>query len=221
MNSFGCAVTLVELMDRILPLEDSDSSKALEREFKKKGIKVLTSARAMSAEKKENAISIVLERNGAQERVEADKMLVCVGRSPATGDLGLKEAGIAIDAKGFIVVDADYRTSNPAIYAIGDCINTPLLAHVASHEGLYAVEKIAGKNPEKQTMGLCQHAPIPGRRWRALGQQSRSSKQRALNTPQARPASRQAAKRSFLEKTQDLSRLLLKKRQARYWPRIL
>lgn len=149
-NSFGVEITLVEMLDTILPLEDSETVKVLGREFRKRKIKMMTGTRAAAMENKDGVISITLEsKDGKTKTVETDKILVAVGRAPNSENLGLEELGIKTE-RGFIPVGDYYETVIPGIYAIGDVINTPLLAHVASKEGEIAVEHIAGRETVKR-----------------------------------------------------------------------
>ena len=147
MSSFGVDVTVVELLEKLLPIEDAEVTEVLERSFKKRGVKVHTSTKAVSMEKKDGGVSVQLQDSeGKNFSIGADKLLVVVGRAPNTEGIGLENVGIKTE-KGFIPVNDCYVTSVPSIYAIGDVVNTPQLAHVASKEGEIAVEHIAGKNP--------------------------------------------------------------------------
>jgi len=150
MNSFGVKVILVELMDRILPLEDEEISNSLAKIFKARGIEIYTRTKALSMEKSNDGVSVLLEdSNKNQKTIEVNQILVAVGRVPNSYGLGLENLGIQTE-KGFIKVGDYYETNVPGIYAIGDVINTPLLAHVASKEGEIAVEHMAGLNPPKK-----------------------------------------------------------------------
>ncbi|HAQ39134.1 MAG TPA: dihydrolipoyl dehydrogenase [Saprospiraceae bacterium] len=145
-NSFGTEVTIVEYMEQgLLPREDNEISKALARSFKKVGIKVMANSKV--EEIRDNGeYSVVCIRNRKNEKLEeidAEIVLSAAGISPNTEELGLLEAGITVK-EGFIEVDDHYQTSVPGIYAIGDVINTPALAHVASAEGIHCVEFIKG-----------------------------------------------------------------------------
>jgi len=149
-KSFGSEVTVVEVMDRILPFEDEEISSALEKTFKKKGIEIMTGTKAVSMEINDNKVSVVLEDNkGVRKTTVVDQILVAVGRIPNSSGIGLEKVGIEVE-KGFIKVGDYYQTAVPNIYAVGDVINTPLLAHVASKEGEIAVEHMAGLNPPKR-----------------------------------------------------------------------
>jgi dihydrolipoamide dehydrogenase len=142
----GAQVILVELLDRIVPVEDADVSKELERAFKKKGIEVRTGAKVEKVDAAKKALSVTLKSGAGVEAVEVDQVLSAVGVVGNVEDLGLEAAGVKHE-KGAIVVDEFYRTSAQGVYAIGDVAGSPWLAHVASHEGIVCVEKIAGKDP--------------------------------------------------------------------------
>jgi dihydrolipoamide dehydrogenase len=144
MNAFGVEVTVVEMMDRLLPLEDADVSKIIEGEFKKMGVKYLTGVKAGDLKKTKTGISIAAEaKDGKKETLKAEKILVAVGRAPNSENIGLENLGIRTE-KGFIKVGDYYQTDIAGVYAIGDVIASPLLAHVASKEGEIAVEHMAG-----------------------------------------------------------------------------
>ena len=150
-NRFGTTVTMLEMLPRIVPFEDEEVSKELERLFKKSGIRVETGARAEKIERVDGGgarVTVTLA-NGKQEVTEAEKVLVGVGRKPVTDDLGLEATRVETD-RGFIKVDGDQQTAEPGIYAIGDVVaGTPQLAHVAIKEGMVAVAHIAGRPVER------------------------------------------------------------------------
>lgn len=146
-NSIGTKVTLVEYLPRIVPVEDEEVSKQLERSFKKAGIEVLTSAEVISVDTKGAKVKAIIKTKKGEEVQEADIILSAVGISPNIEGLGLEESGVIIE-KGRVKVDAFYRTSVEGVYAIGDIVGGQALAHVASAEGIVCVEKIAGHNPE-------------------------------------------------------------------------
>ncbi len=145
--SFGSEVTLIEMLPRVLPIEDEEVSAELERALRKRKIKVLTGARMTAAEPASGGgagVRISLERQGKAEMVEAELLLSAVGRRPVTEDLGLAALGIEVE-RGYVKVNPLMQTSVPHVYAIGDVVNTPWLAHVASAEGILAVEHMAGQ----------------------------------------------------------------------------
>jgi dihydrolipoamide dehydrogenase len=146
-NTLGTEVTLVEFLPRIVPVEDEEVSKALDKSFKKQGMKVHVNTEVTSVDTKgKNCIATVKTPDG-EIRIEADVVLSAIGISTNIEGIGLEETGVKTE-KGKVVVDDFYRTNVPGIYAIGDIVKGPALAHVASAEGIICVEKIAGKNPE-------------------------------------------------------------------------
>ncbi len=146
--SFGSKVTLVEFQDRLLPIEDADISKELARAFKKRGIDVRTGTAIREVKTTKNGVSVAMEpaAGGDKETVEAAMLLVAVGRAPVTADIGLDTVAAKADDRGYIEVDELCRTAEPNVYAIGDIIKSPALAHIASHEGVVVAELIAGKD---------------------------------------------------------------------------
>ncbi|WP_433562118.1 dihydrolipoyl dehydrogenase [Nocardia sp. CA-151230] len=142
-HEFGTDVTVVEMQDRLVPLEDKEIGVALVRSFTKRGIKVLTGATVTAIAEGGTGLTVTVGGAKPQE-LPADVVLVGVGRRPNTAGLGLEIAGIATDARGFIPVDEHLRTGVEHVYAIGDVTGKALLAHVASHQGLVAADTIAG-----------------------------------------------------------------------------
>ncbi len=145
-NTLGTEVTVVEMLDHILPIEDAEISKALERSFKKAGIKIMTGTKVESVKKLKNSVQVTVSKNGKNDLLKAEKALMAIGIQGNVENLNLDGIGVK-NERGFIPVDAYYRTNVPGVYAIGDITGPPLLAHVASHEGTICVENIAGKNP--------------------------------------------------------------------------
>jgi len=142
-TSFGTKVTLIEMLPRILPIEDEEVSAELQKALRKRGIEVMTGTKLLSAEKTDSGVVLRLE-GGKKDTVEAEMLLVAIGRKPVTENLGLEALGIELE-RGYVKVNAQMQTSVPHIYAIGDVINTPWLAHVASAEGILAAEHMAGQ----------------------------------------------------------------------------
>jgi dihydrolipoamide dehydrogenase len=143
---FGTEVTVIEMLPRIVPVEDEDVSKELERSFRKQKIRVETGARAENIEKTGKGVKLTLvTRDGKQEALEAEKLLVAVGRKPNTENIGIENTRAVVD-RGFMVVDRNQQTAEAGVYAIGDVVaGTPQLAHVATREGMIAVAHMAGK----------------------------------------------------------------------------
>lgn len=146
-NAIGTDVTLVEYMPNIVPVEDEEVSKQLERSFKKQGIKVMTNASVEAVDTSSDLCKVTVKSKKGEEIIEAEIVLSAVGVSTNLEGIGLEEAGIAFD-KGKVLVDEYYKTNVDGVYAIGDIVHGPALAHVASHEGIICVEKIAGHHPE-------------------------------------------------------------------------
>jgi dihydrolipoamide dehydrogenase len=146
-NSIGTKVTLVEFMPNIVPVEDEEVSKQLERSFKKAGIKVMTKSIVEEVDTKGKKCKVKIKTSKGEEIIETDIVLSAVGITSNIEDIGLEETGIKVE-KDKIVVDEFYRTNVEGYYAIGDVVSGQALAHVASAEGIVCVEKIAGHNPE-------------------------------------------------------------------------
>ena len=145
-NRFGSKVTVLEMLPRLVPVEDEEISKELERYFKKTGIHCETGAKAENITRTENGVRLCAAlANGKREDMEAETLLVAVGRKPNTESIGLDKLKVALD-RGFIKVDEHQLTGEPGVYAIGDVVaGTPQLAHVATMEGMVAVAHMAGK----------------------------------------------------------------------------
>ena len=145
--AMGTEVHLVEYLDRIVPNEDAEVSRALASSFKKRGIKVKTSSEVTSVDTSGNGIVATVKTKKGEEKIEADVLLSAVGIVPNTENIGLEALGIKTE-RGQVVVDDYYKTNVEGIYAIGDIVHGPALAHVASAEGILCVEKIAGHHVE-------------------------------------------------------------------------
>jgi dihydrolipoamide dehydrogenase len=146
-QAVGTGVTLVEFLPNVVPLEDEEVSKQLERSFKKMGMKVLTGSTVEKVDTSGKGCRVTIKTPKGEEVVEAEVVLSAVGIVPNLENIGLEETGVTVE-KGKVKVDDFYRTSVEGIYAIGDIIATPALAHVASAEGITCVEKIMGMNPD-------------------------------------------------------------------------
>jgi dihydrolipoamide dehydrogenase len=146
-NTLGTQVTVVEFMDKILPREDADVSKEIEKIMKKKGLQIKTATSVEKVEVKNGKAVVTLKTKTGTETTEVDVVLSAVGISTNIEGLGLEEVGVKTD-KGLVIVDDFYQTNIPGIYAIGDIVKGPALAHVASAEGITCVEKLAGHKPE-------------------------------------------------------------------------
>jgi dihydrolipoamide dehydrogenase len=148
-NAFGTKVSLIEVLPRILPLEDAEASDALTKSYKKRGIEVRAGVKVKKATVGKDKVSLELESNGKSDSIQAEKVLMAAGRAVNTEDLGLKEAGVQLTDRGFIKVNpATLETSAAGIYAIGDVAGPPMLAHKGSREGIVVAELVAGHHPQ-------------------------------------------------------------------------
>jgi dihydrolipoamide dehydrogenase len=143
-NSYGVDVTIVEMLPRLVPLEDEEVSALLKKEFEKRGIHCLVGTKVESVEATKAGVAVKVSSDGKAETLEAGQALVAIGFRPNSGGLGLEQAGVKIDERGFVGVDARMQTNVPGIWAIGDVTGKLMLAHVGSAMGIVAAENIAG-----------------------------------------------------------------------------
>ncbi|MEM9632667.1 MAG: dihydrolipoyl dehydrogenase [Pseudomonadota bacterium] len=157
-SRLGAKVTVVEYLDRILPGIDGEIAKLSQRALSKRGLKFQLGRKVTGIERGSDGLTLSLERVGKDvaETLEADKVLVAIGRRPVTRGLGLDTLGVRIDSRGFIDVDDAFQTSVPGIYAIGDCVPGPMLAHKAEEDGVACVELLAGEH------GHVDYNTVPG-----------------------------------------------------------
>lgn len=144
----GAEVTVIEFLDRVTPTMDGDVSKNFARILKKQGLKFKLKTKVTGAKKTKTGVTLTMEpaAGGDEETLDCDKVLVCIGRRPYTEGLGLEELGVATE-RGVIQIDGQYKTSVDGIYAIGDCVPGPMLAHKAEDEGVAIAEILAGQKP--------------------------------------------------------------------------
>jgi dihydrolipoamide dehydrogenase len=148
-HAFGTKVTLFEALPRILPLEDAESSDALTKSYKKRGITVYAGANVKKATVKKDKVSLDAEIGGKTETIEVDRVLMAAGRAINTENMGFSDAGVQLTDRGFVKVNpATLETSAPGVYAIGDVAGPPMLAHKGSREGIVVAEIIAGHHPQ-------------------------------------------------------------------------
>ncbi len=155
--SFGSQVTLVEVMPNILPVEDADCSKEVERAFKKRKIDVVTGAKISNVKVAKDSVSMTVDAGGEKKELKADVVLVAAGRAPNIEDIGLKEQGIQLTDRGFIKINERMETSVKGIYAIGDVAGPPMLAHKGEREGMIVAEVIAGHHAQ-----VLDYTNVPG-----------------------------------------------------------
>jgi dihydrolipoamide dehydrogenase len=145
-QSYGAEVTIIEMLDQVLPLEDPEVAAEVQKAFTKKGFKIRTSARTEKFEVTDSGVKVTLKnlKNEETETIEAERVLISIGVTPNTENVGLDKAGVKLDRRGFVEIDANMQTNVAHIYAIGDCTGKMALAHVASAQALVAAETIAG-----------------------------------------------------------------------------
>jgi len=144
-RSFDCEVTILEMLPRMVPLEDEEVSKELARVYRKRGISAHTGAKVERVEKTKTGVAVTFSVDGKQQKIEAEKILIAIGRKPLTDNLGLEKTKIQTD-RGFVKTNEWMQTAEPGIFAIGDIVlGTPQLAHVGAMEGIVAVSMIGGK----------------------------------------------------------------------------
>jgi len=146
-RTYGAQVTVVEMLPRVLPLEDEEVSAEVERSFRRRKVRLLTSTRVEGIEPTPEGVRVRVRGGDGEETIAAERVLLAIGVRPNTGGLGLEEVGVELD-RGWVVVDERMRTGAPSVYAIGDVTGKLPLAHVASAQGIVAVEDIAGLAPE-------------------------------------------------------------------------
>ncbi|MBN2190695.1 MAG: dihydrolipoyl dehydrogenase [Candidatus Aureabacteria bacterium] len=149
MNSFGVEVHIAEIMNRMLPQEDEEASLVVKRSFVKKGIKIYTGSAAVLENRDGNTLKVRVKKAGKEEHIAVEKILVAAGRIPNTENIGLENTAAKTE-KGFISVGDYYQTDEKNVFAVGDVINSPLLAHLASKEAEVAVDYIAGRSPVRR-----------------------------------------------------------------------
>jgi dihydrolipoamide dehydrogenase len=146
-NAFGSKVTIIELLPRVLPNEDPESSAALAKVYRRRKIDLLTGAKVKGAKVSSAAVTLEVEVAGKVQQVKAEKVLLAVGRALNVDGVGLEQVGVELDQRGFVKVDRDLRTTAEGIYCIGDAAGPPMLAHKGSREGVYVAELLAGERP--------------------------------------------------------------------------
>jgi len=147
-NAFGTKVTLIEVLPRILPLEDAEASDALAKSYRKRGITTMAGAKATKATVAADKVTLELEAGGKKETLEVEKVLMAAGRAVNTESMGFQETGVQLTDRGFVRVDpATLQTTVPGVYCIGDVAGPPMLAHKGSREGVVVAEIIAGQHP--------------------------------------------------------------------------
>ncbi|MEA2081683.1 MAG: dihydrolipoyl dehydrogenase [Elusimicrobiota bacterium] len=181
-RAFGKEVTVLEMLPSLAAMEDADVSRALEREFKKRGIKIITGASLKSLSGESVGISAVIDKSGVLTEEKFDGVLSAVGRFPRTGDLNAAAAGVELLPSGAVKTDDSMRTNVPNIYAAGDVVDSPMLAHTAYSEGIIAAEAIAGMRPRKINYGAVPRVVFSFPQIGAIGMTEKEAADRGIET---------------------------------------
>ena len=180
-NAFGTEVTLVEVLPVLLPLEDADCSKELERAFKKRKIDVMTGSKIGNVKVGKTSVTMTVDSGGQKKELEVEKVLVATGRAPNVEDLGLKEAGVQLTDRGFIKINERMETTAKGIYAIGDVAGPPMLAHKGSREGHILAELLAGQKPHLVNYGNIPNATYCHPEVASIGMTEQQCKEKKLD----------------------------------------
>jgi dihydrolipoamide dehydrogenase len=146
--SFGAQVTVVEMLPNLVPLEDADLGVELAKAFKRRGIACMTGAKMEDAKVTDDGVTVTVSQDGKTSTIEAEVLLVAVGRGPVTDGAGLDAANVQLDERGFVRINERLETTQQGVFAIGDVIPTPALAHVSFAEGIFVAEHLAGMDPQ-------------------------------------------------------------------------
>lgn len=156
-SAYGSKVTLVEMLPRIVPLEDEEISAELAKQYRRRGIKMLTSTKVLGIETTDTGVKVKISSEKGEDVLEAEQALVAVGFRPNTKEIGLEEAGVAVSPRGFVEVNDQMATNVPGVWAIGDVTGKVLLAHVASTQAMVCAEAMAGQNPAPLNYTMMPH----------------------------------------------------------------
>jgi dihydrolipoamide dehydrogenase len=204
---FGCRVTLIEALPRILPLEDEECSQIVAEALRQRGVQVHTSTPVRGLTVASNCANLSCETEGRTFPVVADKVLVAIGRRPNTAGLGLEELGVRT-SRGYVVVDADLRSSVPGVFAIGDCIFTLALAHVATAEGKYVAELLSGGRPRRLIYDNMPRATYCEPETASVGLSEAQAKEQGLDIAVSRFPMRNSAKAAVYGQMEGLVKII-------------
>ena len=183
----GSEVTLIEALPTLVPLEDSDAGKAVAKAFVARGVNVMTTAKVLTDRTRsyDSVVEVTVEHEGAEKQLQAETLLLAVGREAVTDGLGLENTKVEIE-NGWVKVDETYRTAEPSVYAVGDAIGGLLLAHVAGAEGFIAAEAIAGKEAERLDYDRVPRVTYSNPQVAAVGLTVDEAKERGMNAKSQR-----------------------------------
>ena len=180
-HSYGSEVTIVEMLPRLLPLEDEETSKELAKSFSKQGINVLTGNRVDSLEATKNSVKVKVTSENDEKTLNAEQALVAIGFKPNSADLGLEEVGVSISEQGSIDIDDRMATNIPGIWAIGDVTGKLMLAHVGSAQGIVCAESIAGVETVKLNYDMMPRATYCQPQVASFGYTEEQAKERGFD----------------------------------------
>lgn len=207
-RAYGAEVTIVELLDHLLPLEDEEISRQLERSFKQQGIAYKTGAKVQGITVSNGRATVALSANGGDEEIAAGKVLIGIGMAANSEDLGLEDAGVALD-RGFVQIDDRMRTSAPNVFAIGDVTGKLMLAHVASAQGVAAIEAIAGQEPPSLTYEKLPRCTYCQPQVASLGLTEAQARERGIEVKVGKFPYRGNGKAIAMERTDGLVKLVV------------
>jgi dihydrolipoamide dehydrogenase len=211
-SRFGTAVTVIEMLPRILPVEDEEVSAELEKLLAKRRVKFLTGTRLENMEVKEGSVTAsVVTAAGEARTIEAEKALIAVGRKPNSDGIGLERLRVST-AKGFIGVDKRMQTSVPGVYAIGDVVPTQQLAHLASHEGILAMRVIAGEEPPPLNYDLVPNCTYSSPEVASVGLTERAARERGYEVVTSKFPFAAIGKATILGENEGFCKLVCEKR---------
>ena len=207
-RAYGAEVTIVELLDHMLPLEDDEISRQLERSFKQQGIAYRTGAKVQGITVSNGRATVALSANGGNEEIAAGKVLIGIGMAANSEGLGLEDAGVVLD-RGFVQIDERMRTSAPNVFAIGDVTGKLMLAHVASAQGVAAIETIAGQEPPSLTYERLPRCTYCQPQVASLGLTEAQARERGIEVKVGKFPYRGNGKAIAMERTEGLVKLVV------------
>ena len=222
MRNYGVEVTMVEYLDRVLPLEDPEISTELAKIYKKMGIEILTSTRVDTIEENDTGVTVtVTTADGTQKQLQTERVLQAIGFMPRTTGYGLESTGVALNGSGGIAINDNMRTNIPNIYAIGDVTAKLMLAHVAEAMGVVAAENIAGAATVTLDFDMMPRAIYCQPQVASFGYTEAQATERGYDIQVAKfPLPSQCQRRGAWATLADLSKLSVTRNMARSWARI-
>jgi len=204
---FGCQVTLIEALPHILPLEDEECAQIVAESLSARGVGIHSNSMVRQIVVRDGRAHVTYEENGRSREIVADKVLVAVGRRPSTEELGLERLGVRIE-RGYVAVDEDLRATVPDVYAIGDCIDTLALAHVAGAEGKYVADLVAGERPRRLRYEAMPRATFCRPELASVGASEEQAREQGLDVTVSRFALRSNGKAAVCGETEGMVKIV-------------